>query len=65
LIGQVLQNRYRNGRYIVFTHVRDTTGDGYVGLDDASDLWVIPAAGGDPIVLLEGTEQNWAPDWAW
>ena len=54
-----------DGSYIVFTHARDTTGDGYVGLDDASDLWVIPASGGDPIVLLEGPEQDWSPDWTW
>ena len=54
-----------DGRYVVFTHARDTTGDGYVGLDDASDLWVVPATGGDPIVLLEGPEQDWAPDWTW
>jgi len=54
-----------DGRYIVFTHARDTTGDGHVGLDDASDLWVIPASGGDPIVLVEGPEQDWGPDWAW
>jgi len=54
-----------DGRYIVFVHGRDTTGDGHVGLDDASDLWVIPVTGGNPIVLLEGPEQDWAPAWTW
>jgi len=54
-----------DGRYIVFTRARDTTGDGHIGLDDASDLWAIPASGGDPIALLEGPEQDWAPDWTW
>jgi Tol biopolymer transport system component len=52
-----------DNRHIVFAHFWDSTGDGRVGSDDASDLWVIPATGGDPIVLLEGPEQDWAPDW--
>jgi serine/threonine protein kinase len=52
-----------NGHYIVFTCARDTTGDGKVGLDDASDLCVIPVAGGDPIRLTTGPEQDWSPDW--
>ena len=38
---------------------------GHVGLDDASDLWAIPTNGGEPVVLLEGPEQDWAPDWTW
>ena len=52
-----------DGKHIVFAHFKDSNGDGLVGLDDASDLWVIPAGGGDPIVLLAGPEQDWAPDW--
>jgi Tol biopolymer transport system component len=52
-----------DGRYIVFVHAWDTTGDGHVGLQDASDLWAVPATGGDPIPLTEGPEQDWAPDW--
>lgn len=54
-----------DGQYIVFTHARDTTGDGYVGLDDASDLWAISVAGGDPVALTDGPEQDWSPDWTW
>jgi VWFA-related protein len=53
-----------DGRHIVFAHAKDTTGDGRVGLDDGSDLWVVPAGGGDPIALTGGTEQDWAPDWS-
>jgi Tol biopolymer transport system component len=52
-----------DGRHIVFAHFRDSTGDGWVGLDDASDLWVVPVAGGEPRVLLQGPQQDWAPDW--
>jgi Tol biopolymer transport system component len=50
-----------DGRYIVFTHARDTTGDGYVGLDDASDLWAIPASGGEPMVITEGRNEIGLP----
>lgn len=52
-----------DGQYIAFAHFRDLDGDGIPGPDDTSDLWALPVAGGDPIVLLESPEQDWAPDW--
>lgn len=54
-----------DGRYIVLTCARDSREDGHVGLDDASDLCVIPRTGGTAVHIAEGPEQDWAPDWSW
>ncbi len=51
------------GTHIVFTHFKDSNGDGNVGVDDASDLWVISVATGERTILTEGPEHDWAPDW--
>ncbi|MGC9358252.1 MAG: protein kinase domain-containing protein [Anaerolineae bacterium] len=52
-----------DGRYLVFTRVRDTSGDGNLGLDDASDLWIISVEDGALHLLAENPQQDWAPDW--
>lgn len=51
------------GTHIVFAHFKDSNGDGNVGADDASDLWVISVATGERTILTEGPEHDWAPDW--
>ena len=51
-----------DGQWIAFS-ARSGTQTATVGLDDASDLWVVPVAGGEPRVLLQGPQQDWAPDW--
>lgn len=52
-----------DGTYIVFAHFKDSNGDGKVDLNDVSDLWVISVTGGDPIILTQGSELDWSPDW--
>ncbi len=52
-----------DGNYIVFAHSWDSTGDGDVTLEDASNLWAVPVYGGKPFVLTEGKNQDYAPQW--
>lgn len=54
-----------DGRYLVFTYVSDSSADGYFGLDDMSELWVVPVAGGEPAPLLRSAFQDTTPDWGW
>ena len=52
-----------DGRYVVFTHFLETTGDGEITREDAADLWAVGVDGGGPYMLTEGSEQDYAPDW--
>jgi TolB protein len=52
-----------DGEWIVFTHYVDSDEDGQMDPEDASDLWVIPVDGGQPVALTSGREQDWSPDW--
>jgi len=52
-----------DGRYIVFSNYWDSTGDGEITSEDASDLWAIPVGGGEAFALTEGPEQDYAPRW--
>ncbi len=52
-----------DGQHIVFSHFKDSNGNGVLDIDDAADLWVVPFGGGTPITLTSGSEQDWSPDW--
>jgi serine/threonine protein kinase len=52
-----------DGQYVVFGHYWDSTDDGEITLEDASNLWAISVGGGESFVLTEGPEQDFAPQW--
>jgi hypothetical protein len=52
-----------DGRYIVFGHYWDSTDDGEITLEDASDLWAIRVENGEPFAITEGIEKDYAPQW--
>ncbi len=54
-----------DGRTIVFSRVRfQTTEPDPVASEDARDLYAIPADGGDPVVVLGGRTDDFAPAWS-
>lgn len=54
-----------DGRTIVFSRVRfESTEPEPVPLEDARDLYAVPADGGEPTVLLGGGSDDFAPAWS-